>query len=452
MRNPYVEVSRTYIQRLLSSWIAILWTFVAFTMFLESLVISATPGRETTAMLGAMSDLFMAMLLWIHFREQVASDRKRLWPNYARPHVVVFIAISAVFFVGWPLMLIVLHGAPFIGLLAISTGIFALVGWCASTVSIVFGALAVMAELAMSVPEIGNAVFRERHEHLLIGIAVVSIVASALAVLRMLRSTGNDAGYGDGLQFDAWSYKPRMTGEINRAWSQQSGLFRPNSRIYIPTGVGLWERARRWRSLNRITVKPTLFLATLLFGVLWVAGGFERTGVKDLLIKPVSVWVVIMPPLLLPQSWLGFWRFLETDCLKPIDRGSFFQEIGLAIAVQALETWCIFAGLYILLIAWGNQWHLNVTQLAALLALSLGITACGLAAAFEFMRYRSPYIMIFSAIAMVPILGGVMAGTSVYFAWADSRPYMVIGAVVFIWLGVLVTRNAYRKWLVTELG
>ena len=152
MRNPYVEVSRTYIQRLLSSWITILWTFVAFTMFLESLVISATPGRETPAMLCAMSDLFMAMLLWIHFREQVASDRRTLWPNYARPHVVVFTAIAAVFFIGWPLTVVVMHGARFLGLLVISTGIFALVGWCVATASIAFGALAIMVELAMGIP------------------------------------------------------------------------------------------------------------------------------------------------------------------------------------------------------------------------------------------------------------------------------------------------------------
>jgi hypothetical protein len=172
----------------------------------------------------------------------------------------------------------------------------------------------------------------------------------------------------------------------------------------------------------------------------------------------VSVLFVILPPLMFPLTWLNFWRFLETDSLKPMDRRSFLQEIGLAIAVQTLETWCIFAGLFVILIAWGNQWHFNVTHLAALLTLSLGMTACGLATAFWLTRHRSPYLMMFSSfmmlsiIAPTSILGGVMAGASVYSVTADSRPYMIIGAVVLLWLGVLITRSAYHKWLVTELG
>ena len=200
-----------------------------------------------------------------------------------------------------------------------------------------------------------------------------------------------------------------MTGEVNRTWSQQSGLFRQSSRIYIPTDDGLWERARRWRSLNRITVKPTLFLATLVVVIILFSGGFERAGVKGLLITPVSVWVVIMPPLLFPQSWWNLWRFLETDSLKPMDRRSFLQEIGLAIAVQTLETWCIFAGLFVLLIAWGNQWHVDVGSLMTLLAISLGTTACGLATAFWLMRYRSPYLMMFLIMAPTSIVGAVIA-------------------------------------------
>jgi hypothetical protein len=111
MRNAYLEVFRTYIRRLLSSWIAILWTFVSLMGILESLAVPVTSRREMPAMLSAMSVLFMSMLLWIHFREQMASDRRALWPNYARPHVVVFAAIAAVFFIGWPLTVIVLYGA-----------------------------------------------------------------------------------------------------------------------------------------------------------------------------------------------------------------------------------------------------------------------------------------------------------------------------------------------------
>ena len=57
----------------------------------------------------------------------MVSDRRKLWPNYARPHVVVFAAISAVFIIGWPMAVSVSHGMNSAGLLALIDGHFRVV-------------------------------------------------------------------------------------------------------------------------------------------------------------------------------------------------------------------------------------------------------------------------------------------------------------------------------------
>ena len=246
MGNSYVEVSRTYIRRLFSSWMVVLCTVVTLAMIAMSLIprhARTLPGSPSISIFIGMAVLFMALVLWAHFHEQVASDRRTIWPNYVRPHVVVFTTVAIAFAVGWPIAVNLLHDVGSVGLLALTTSIFALVGWYAATAWAPILVLAIAMQLAMMLPTAAEIVLGEKYEQLQGGVVVVALVASVSAAFRMLRMRENDAGYGAAIRFDTWSLRPRMTGDVNRAWSQQRGLFWRQRRVYIPTGNGIWECA-----------------------------------------------------------------------------------------------------------------------------------------------------------------------------------------------------------------
>ena len=121
MGNSYVEVSRTYIRRLFSSWMVVLCTVVTLAMIAMSLIprhARTLPGSPSISIFIGMAVLFMALVLWAHFHEQVASDRRTIWPNYVRPHVVVFTTVAIAFAVGWPIAVNLLHDVGSVGLLA----------------------------------------------------------------------------------------------------------------------------------------------------------------------------------------------------------------------------------------------------------------------------------------------------------------------------------------------
>jgi hypothetical protein len=444
MRNPYVEVFRSYIRHLLSSWMPFSYALMALILIVTSFL--AREMRSMSPFIG-MEAIFVAMVLWAHFQEQMVSDRRKLWPKYARPHIVISTAISGAFIIGWPMAVSVAHGMNPAGLLALTTSIFASCGWFAATGYVPILILAIALQMVTMQSAAAEIVLGGRYEYPLGGVAAVALVASVLAAAWMLRLTGNDAVLTRRIQLDTWSLKPRMTGEVNRTWSQQRRLFWPSSRIYIPANTGLWERARRWRALNQGTVKLVWLPGAAMVGTLMLLGGIGRAEVQSILISPVDVWIGIMPVLMIAVSWLNFWRFLETDSLKPMDRRSFLQEIGLAITVQTLQGWSIFAGLFVLLEAWINP-RVDVASLMAGLFLWLGATACGLAVAFWLMLYRSGAFILVISITVTSIVAVILFEA----ARSGGQPVMIMGAVVFLWLGILIARAAYRKWLVTELG
>jgi hypothetical protein len=393
-----------------------------------------------------------AQILWGHFQEQMAGYQRTLWPNYLRPHATVFISFAFGLTVGWPIVVDIVHGSRSLGLMALSVTIFSLVGCYAAMGWLIPFVVAVIAMLAMNFDAVSGLVFGGGHEKILAGVIALGLSVLTGAIVHLLGSPKTKPG-GAPIRLDAYSLRPRMTGEVNRAWAEQRRLFWPTSRVYLPANSGLWERARRWRSLNQFTAKMSLFIGAVLAAILFfllVAFGRERSNEQWL--ASSVMYIAIIPSLMFPQSWLNLWRFLEADILRPLDRQSFFQEIGLAIAVQTLQFWGISAALIVVLCGWMNRWHFDVTALGALLALFFGAAALGLAIAFWLMRYRSPTLSMWSLMLLAAFLGVVIARNGQYLSREESSSYMVIGALVLAGLAALITRSAYHRWLMVELG
>ncbi len=461
MRNRYIRVLQMYWDRPLSSWHMGILALSGMIPIVISLV---SRGRFVESQFSGylVGVAFIGQLMWMQLREQVVSDRRWLWPRYLTPHCVVFSILSMLLVVAWPAAVGFFHGVFALGAMAVTAGLFAFMGWGTATLSwpVVFtGTLVLFWMICGAEHEPLRGFIRGEYPELSVAIMATGLLMAAGAVWRMTRITQDNPACNRRLQVDAWSLKPRVTGEVNQAWVETNqktwfNRIRPQNQVYIPVHDTRWDRARRWRGLNRSMVRTVPWLAILWLALLGSTTLFGSSAVSNPMVSitllfPLGIWLIVMPTFVTGGMWMKQWQFLEMEFLRPAYRENIILDIGLAMAIHVAQCWCVFAlalSVYVLL-PFGGQRSLNGLATALSASAMLQVFFFGLVVWLA--RFRSPSLNAFVLLAMMPasLVAAVIDPHAAY--W---RPAVLMGAFVLACVGIILIRAAYRRWLHTDIG
>jgi hypothetical protein len=223
------------------------------------------------------------------------------------------------------------------------------------------------------------------------------------------------------------------------------GFVGHSSRIAVPPGGGLWPRASAWSHLGGADLRVVVFLPVVIFIAQWCLWPLSA---RDSLLFWFSVMLVA--PSLTLMVWPRLWLPLALDSLRPLDRAGFLAEIGLAIAINIGRTWLLLAagwlaGLFLL-----GDGPVDFPALAAALAASVGVQIFIFGVGVWLLRYRRRAGAL--AAPVIPLL--MMMAVLIGYTHHPNRVWSVaLGAgIVLAIAGLLIARDAWRRWLVTELG
>ena len=160
--------------------------------------------------------------------------------------------------------------------------------------------------------------------------------------------------------------------------------------------------------------------------------------------------VMIYPPALISQEWLQKWRFLEADSLRPISREDFLKEMAMAVAQRYLQAWCVTASLILMIVELIVTVPHPLRMWVYFVLVSFGVGVFGWGISVSLLRYRSPGILILLGLPLVPF--ATAATWAILQEKTSHSNAALAGIAVLAAAGVWIARDAYRRWLVTELG
>jgi hypothetical protein len=211
-----------------------------------------------------------------------------------------------------------------------------------------------------------------------------------------------------------------------------------------------WSRVCRWQV--GMATGPSPWLCSLAVLVFW--------QVMACLVSPeepsrgMMIGFTLFLPLVFPmvfmigQSTRRF-RTLGRELLLPVDRGAYLRQLGAALAVCQLHVWAVMTGV---LVAW---WLLTASEPVAWGRLACGLPISVLLQIWIFgvhvwlARYRS---VLWSALGLYAASTPLPLFFLLPAELGGLGPIALAVAGVLALLGVLIMWDAYRRWLVTELG
>jgi hypothetical protein len=250
--------------------------------------------------------------------------------------------------------------------------------------------------------------------------------------------------------------KVRMTGDPvfrreNAAGTTRLEAFVRNARrLDKPMHVadaGFWERVRHWRMVIGSGRTPLLVAVVLGVWTLAMPAIFNaRRG--ELVAFPLAM-AIFVPGLIVAGVWPRRWYMLASESLRPVSRRRFILEQGAAMALElaataAAITAAVFAAG--LLLDTRDRW-------ASPLWLALPLVAAGQVLTFGVLvwvlRYRSSWLVVVPMLLVALIDTIVMVATFALIEHRDVHNILMFAAG-FAVAGVVLTADAYRRWLTTE--
>jgi hypothetical protein len=206
---------------------------------------------------------------------------------------------------------------------------------------------------------------------------------------------------------------------------------------------------RHWRlviGLGRMPFFVACVLAVWLFVLPFLAGGARDKHGRVVLAICLSV---LVPGLVVASIWPRRWFVLADESLRPASRRQFVREQGAAMAVELALTWLVITvGTFAAALLYDPS-----TMLASPLWRALPVTAAGQLLTFGVivwvLRYRSGWLVIVPIfLATVVGLGVLIVGGTL--AEREAIGPMLKAAAIFATVGLVITADAYRRWLATE--
>jgi hypothetical protein len=289
---------------------------------------------------------------------------------------------------------------------------------------------------------------------------LIGLVPAFLGRRRLLRLNEDMPEYHRRMQLN-WSGKSMTTsqfqtghdimprGLIDRLQQRQmAGL----TRHALRAADSQWSRVCRWQ----VGMMPgwmialiSLLIPLVMFGTVWLVSS-SSMGKK--LVMPSDLPVISCSVLPAMPLWVILFvrraQFLSYESLLPVSRVGYLRQVGMATALNQLQLWI---GVTAATVLW---WRIVVPEqsppnLANLLAFSALSQAGFFGIMVWFVRLRSRLLAVLPMIVAMQI--AAMVATLFHdgplSAW---QPLLLPAVLVFAAIGVILTCDAYRRWLRTD--
>lgn len=454
MLNPALAVASTIPQRLFSGWMPALLTLGYLVMGVNTLVIYQ-PRHFNYGAIGGTA--FFVGVVAFHFKQVVLDTKGRLLPGAPRIPLAVAGIMLLTYLAAVPLLIHAIRPAPLLPLTAVIWLI------TASTLHFVIRSSwlsAVLPGLFYFTAFKGDSDFQMRVAAAVETLPIAwSLIAFSSAwmmyVGRLLsRMTEESPGYQPiGLRQAGWNRSSGSTGEVNQVWCDPTRAWwlafaapaehRLQRATHHGASANLWTRCQRWRSVNQ---RPHAMYAVALIistPMLWSIRNSPTLTEGLPLLALLAITVVGTAGVYAQQ-----WQIRSTDLLKPVRREDFFREMGLCVAIDMVRNLFVTAALLGVLAALVAPASLRQLYSRHML-LAILIASCSMVFSFGtlvwFLRFRLAVVVgMFTPIALIPVF--MMVTTTA------SLPTALMIAAGLAVIGLVLTHDAYRRWLVTDLG
>ena len=114
MSNATAEVFRSYLRRSVASWAAGTTTVAIILQMVLALMVAARShvGFVMPSFIMSMTCGFGSVMMWVHFRDLLVSDRRMLVPNYARRQIPAFVTLAALLVIAPPWAVVLRRHMP----------------------------------------------------------------------------------------------------------------------------------------------------------------------------------------------------------------------------------------------------------------------------------------------------------------------------------------------------
>ncbi len=479
--NPYAQVALTYVRHVGASGI---WGYVTAAVMLIAFVflgtlIAGTDHNHNGLLL--LIVIVFSLSLWrmivAHAREQFADSRAHLMPNFRRAHIIVVAVLALIVGVVLPVTLTWLAGLHSVVPVALTVFFMGTVlpqpRWLKVLLSTFAYALFALF-LILQQSKRTSALEQFASGHWSSGQwelpAFILLVAGAVLTLRggmrLARMNEDMPDYHQPIKGDGTTTRKSVDqGEAGegkfpvgfRNWLAErhvAGLAGHARRA----DTSRWSRVCRWQagmatgwSIWLYGFAPILFIYAL-HALPWVFGnGRTSPGLPPWLF---GLCLTFCPVVVSAGGWNERTRALARELLMPVGRSDYLRQLGAAAGLTQLQLWgtmSVAAILCMLTIAEPTSQFVAIANLLVISGLSqiwlfgmivwwtrcrsmiLGILAIILAVAEP----------LFLNIVLAPIEAGGGLAEWQYATWSVAG--------LFALFGVLLLRNAYRRWWLTEL-
>jgi hypothetical protein len=490
MGNPYAQVALTYVRRPFSTWFGWLGSVFVVCTFMAFAFADRAGGLKDSFFPQLMYFVCFFIFLALHMKGQFVNSRAHLTPGFRRVHATVAAVAAFILAVVLPAALAWFMGWNGLGFVAVVVLLFGTALWVVvkdatwTPIALMLGWVAVCSTKA------GPTWLREllagQLESQAVVILVLGIVVTLLAGIRLVRLREEMLTYESTLRWDwGWSEKTRQgwSGDDRvlpglRDWIREREMARA-TRLARRASESWWSRICRWQ----VGMAAGWSLGFWILGALiYVQGissylqtraqiaaaaksqmaaaattGMTKSQIAAAATMGITSLVLTCVPAMIAAIGVLQWRTFKVgrESLLPVERKSYIRQLVAAAALSHFQLW---AAISVALVIWWLLIGPRPVQLAVLggvLAFSAAFQVVVFGVAIWWARYRSNGR---GAVVLCSLIFG--SQVPLQFAWVGHWCDGATGQVayeamciagVFVVIGLAITCDAYRRWLVTEL-
>jgi hypothetical protein len=462
MANPYAQVALGYLRRPFSS-------FRAGLVILSALAATVPPAVVATQYQGPKFALLL-LPVWVlvalfayHLLGQFADPRAHLLPHFRRVHATVAGAVGLTLIVLVPAAATWLSGLRSVGLVAVAVLVSGMILWsvlASSNWGILLVTAAYISLLTSPANQFLAILVSGRFEAQAVALLVAGLFLTLCAGLRLMRMTEDTPGYRLKEAFDRVTGQltgrpmatPRPCGQpVPLRWPARWLMDRRMARVTEQArgaSASWWCRVCRWQVglpgwEVGLLISLMMVLFVQLFGALFGAEGRA-------LFQGCWVYAVLFPSFMVAGGFGQRMHGLGRELLLPVQRAAYLRQLGLAAAVSVIQWWLAITATFALWAFVFAPGSIDISLLAGLIVASALVQIPLFGVLAWLARYRSAAVCITLA-TLAGMLVGIGFGVAPHVS-GQTRELLLYGAGISAVLGLPITWDAYRRWLVTELG
>lgn len=466
-KNPYVQVALTYFRRPLASGYFRLGAIFAGCFFIAFAVLDRFAGFKDSWAVQLMFLFSLFVFVAIHMKEHFLDSRAHLTPSFRRIHATVAAIVAIVAAGALPTLLSWFMGWHSIGFVAVAVLLFGMILWVIAKDATWTCFALLFGWSAFCATESGPAYFRGllagQFESEAVAILIVGIAVTLLAGVRLVRLREEMQTYDSKLRWDwdwnqktgqGWSNDGRILPGL-RDWIRRQEMLRV-TRLARRAPVSWWSRICRWQ----VGMIAGWALWLWILGVLayvqtvywWISTKTPQPAAAMLGITSI---ILTFPPTLAVAMGMLQWRTfkLSRELLLPVARRDYIRQLGAAASVSVFQIWI---GTSVALTLWWllvGPRPISIALFGGALAYSAAFQVVFFGVMAWVSRYRSKILGI-AVLLTIFFVSQILTQLS-QFRRIVASPEQLLHDVLWIAgvitvFGVLITIDAYRRWLRAE--